>query len=331
MNPSIAEIFTNKSVLITGGIGFIGSSLARRLVGMGAMVTVLDSMVPEYGGNKFNLVGMEQFLRINISDMRDPYSISFLVDGQDYLFNLAGQTSHMESMSDPLTDLHINVTSQVSLLEACRRLNSNIRIVFLSTRQIYGLSRYLPVDELHPEDPVDVNGINKLASEKYHILYSKMYNMQCSILRLTNTYGPRMRIKDARQMFLGYWLRQLLEDKPFQVWGGEQYRDFTFVEDVVDAILLCASATSANGCVFNLGGPEVMTLKELADQLIAVNRGGFYNIVSFPENRKKIDIGDFYCNFNKIRNTLGWHPQTTILEGLERTLEYYRENMRYYI
>jgi UDP-glucose 4-epimerase len=323
-------MFTNKNILITGGLGFIGANLARRLVDMGARVLLVDSLIPEYGGNLFNVAGIEDRVRINISDVRDEHSMRYLVQGQDYLFNLAGQTSHMDSMQDPYTDLEINCRAQLSILEACRKNNPTIKIVFASTRQFYGKPDYLPVDEKHLLRPVDVNGINKMAGEWYHILYNNVYGLHACALRLTNTYGPRMRIKDARQTFLGVWIRLLVEDKPFEVWDGEQLRDFTYVDDAVDALLMAATDERANGQVFNLGGERAISLNELADLLIAVNEGGNYIVRTFPADRKRIDIGDYYADYRHIEAMLGWKPAIHLREGLARTLAFYREHVRHY-
>ena len=240
MAASLRKTYAGQRVLITGGAGFIGSNLARRLVRLGAKVTLVDSMVPEYGGNLRNLAGLGRKVQLNISDVRDVHSLPHFVAGQHFLFNLAGQTSHLDSMTDPQTDLEINARAQLSILEACRLHNPEIRIVFASTRQIYGRPEYLPVDEKHPLRPVDVNGINKLAGESYHLLYNEVHGIRSCVLRLTNTIGPGMRIKDARQTFLGIWLCRLLEGKPFEVWGGAQLRDFTYVDDAVEAFLLPA-------------------------------------------------------------------------------------------
>src|SRR6266404_2183209 len=265
--------FRNKRILITGGVGFIGSNLARRLVGVAARVTLVDSLIPEYGGNLFNITGIEDRAVINIADVRDAHSMDYLVQGQDYLFNLAGQTSHMDSMQDPYIDLEINCKAQLSILEACRKYNSNIKVVFASTRQIYGKPKYLPVDEKHLLRPVDVNGVNKMAGEWYHILYNNVYGVRACALRLTNTIGPRMRIKDSRQTFLGVWIRTLLEGRPFEVWGGEQLRDFTYVDDAVDALLLAALTERSNGMIYNVGGHKPVTLRALADLLVDVAGG----------------------------------------------------------
>jgi UDP-glucose 4-epimerase len=325
------ESFEGRHVLITGGLGFIGSNLARRLVDLGARVTVIDSLIPEYGGNLFNVADIKDQLQVNISDVRDKHSMRYLVQGQDFLFNLAGQTSHMDSMEAPDTDLDINCRSQLAILEACRHYNPEIKVVFASTRQIYGKPDYLPVDEKHLLRPADVNGINKMAGEWYHILYNNVYGLRACALRLTNTIGPRMRIKDARQTFLGIWIRLVLENKPFEVWGGEQLRDFTYVDDAVDAFLMAAASETANGQVFNLGGDGVISLKDLADLLVEVNRGGQYMLRTFPADRKRIDIGDYYSDFGKIRTELGWQPRVSLKEGLARTVDFYRVHLRHFL
>lgn len=325
------DVFKGTKILITGGLGFIGSNLARRLVDFGADVLLVDSLISEYGGNFYNINGIEDKVKVNISDVRDSHSMRYLVQDKDFLFNLAGQTSHMDSMADPFTDMEINCHAQLSILEACRHHNPGLKVVYASTRQIYGKPDYLPVDEKHPLRPVDVNGINKMAGEWYHILYNNVYGIRSCVLRLTNTIGPCMRIKDARQTFVGIWIRLLLEGKPFEVWGGEQLRDFTYVDDCVDAMLMAAISEKANGQVFNLGGDCVNSLKDLAKRLVEANGSGNYINRAFPDDRKKIDIGDYYSDYTLIRETLGWKPKIPLEEGLKKTIEFYRKNMEYYI
>jgi UDP-glucose 4-epimerase len=323
--------YRNKRVLITGGLGFIGSNLARQLVRLDARVTLLDCLIPEYGGNLRNIAGIEKRVEVIVSDVRDHDSLPQIVRGQDYLFNLAGQTSHMDSMTDPETDLEINCRAQLAILEACRRHNPRIRIVFASTRQLYGKPEYLPVDEAHPVRPVDVNGINKLAGESFHLLYSQVHGIRSTVLRLTNTIGPRMRIKDARQTFVGVWIRALVEQRPFEVWDGTQLRDFTFVDDAVDAFLLAAARDEAVGEIFNLGGPPPVTLKRLGEMLVGLNQAGEFVLKKFPTARKKIDIGDFYADDSLIRRKLGWRPRTTLNTALKKTLFYYQREHAYYV
>jgi UDP-glucose 4-epimerase len=329
--PSFAKAFRGKRVLITGGLGFIGSNLARTLVGLGAKVTILDSLIPEYGGQRRNVRGLERKLDINLSDVRDRHSLPEFLRGQHFLFNLAGQTSHMDSMTDPETDLDINCRAQLSLLEACRKHNPELRVVFASTRQIYGRPDYLPVDEQHPLRPVDVNGINKLAGEEYHLLYSEVHGIRSTVLRLTNTIGPRMRVKDARQTFVGVWILAILQGRPIEVWGGDQLRDFTYVDDAVEAFLLAAVQPKAVGRVFNLGGVGQISLRELAKTLVAVAGQGSFQVRAFPADRKKIDIGDYYSDCRLIGRQLGWHPRTTIKQALVRTLAYYRKELPNYL
>lgn len=323
--------YSRKRALITGGLGFIGSNLAAALVQLGAKVTLIDSLTPEYGGNLFNIEPISQQVRVNISDVRDVHSLRYLVQGQDVLFNLAGQTSHMDSMLDPYTDLDVNCRSQLSILEACRHNNPHVRVVFASTRQLYGKPQYFPVDESHPLQPVDVNGINKLAGENYHMLYCQVYGIPTCVLRFTNTIGPRMRIKDSRQTFLGIWIRALLEGNPIEVWGGDQLRDLLYVDDAVDALLRAGCNGKATGKIFNVGSPTAISLRELAQTLVAANCGGEIVYKEYPADRKKIDIGDYYTDSKLIDEQLAWKPMVSLTEALTRTLAYYREYMEHYV
>jgi dTDP-glucose 4,6-dehydratase/UDP-glucose 4-epimerase len=324
--------FKNKKVLITGGLGFIGSNLAKALILNGAKVTLVDSLNENYGGNLFNVENFKNNLTINISDVRDEHSLQKLLVDQDYLFNLAGQTSHLDSMINPKVDVDINTVSQISILEVCRKFNPSIKIVFASTRQIYGRPQYLPVDEYHPIKPVDVNGINKWSGEAYHSLYYEVYGIRSCSLRLTNTYGPNMRIKDARQTFLGIWFKNLIQGIPLSVYGdGAQLRDFNYVDDVVKAMLMCAKSDYADGQIFNLGGQEVVSLKELASKMIQFVDGAKYEIIEFPEDRRKIDIGDYYSDYTKIKNIVGWTPHTDLVSGLTKTYQYFALNMEHYL
>lgn len=329
--PRDYDIFAGADVLITGGLGFIGSALARRLIGLKAKVTLVDSLIPEYGGNVFNIHDIRDRVTVDLTDVRDAVAMAALIKKRRFLLNLAGQTSHLDSMTDPLTDLNINAAAQLQILEACRLHNRDVKIVFASTRQVYGRPKYLPVDETHPINPVDVNGINKLAGEWYHLLYNDVYKIRACALRLTNTYGPGMRVKDARQTFLGSWVRQLIDNRPIQVFGtGEQRRDFDFVSDVVEALLCAAASKESPGQVFNLGHRENVSLKELAELLVRINGGGRYELVPFPEDRQTIDIGDYYSDFTKIEKSLGWTPRVTLEQGLRETLDYYRTNHKHY-
>lgn len=328
--PHVYSPYRNKRVLVTGGLGFIGSNLAIRLVSLGAKVTVLDSMIEDYGGNFFNIEPVKGKITVNISDMRDKYGINYLVRDHDIIFNLAGQLSHIDSMADPYADLEINCTAQLSLLEAVRHHNPKAVVVLTSTRQIYGRPQYLPVDENHPINPVDVNGINTAAGEWYHTLYYNVYGLKTVALRLTNTFGPRQLMKHNRQGFIPWFIRLLIEGKTINLFGnGLQKRDINYVEDVVDALLLSGIQPQAIGQVYNLGG-EPISLLDLTRLMIKVNKKGKYTITPFPPEKKRIDIGDYYGDYSKFKQATGWEPQVSLADAVRRTFAFYRKNKKYY-
>jgi len=328
---ALEKSYRDSNVMVTGGLGFIGSTLAIRLAEMGARVTVVDSLIDDYGGNLFNLHGYEDKIRINIADVRTGSTMNYLVRGQHYIFNLAGQVSHLDSMEDPYTDLEINCRSQLSILEACRKFNPAVKIVFAATRQQYGKPQYLPVDERHLMIPTDVNGINKIAGEMYHLLYNNVYGLRACSLRLTNTYGPRMLLKHNRQGFVGVFIRQAMNGEEIKIFGdGKQRRDFNYVDDVVEAFLLAGADDRANGEAFNLGGAEIFNHLDFVKTLIAIAGGGSYTMAPFPENKKKIDIGDYYGNYQKFRALAGWEPKITLAAGLEKTIAYFRQHKEHY-
>jgi len=325
------DSYRGRKVLVTGGLGFIGSNLCRTLADLGAQVLAVDSLLPDYGGNLFNLDGYEGRVRINIADVRG-HGMEFLVKDQEVLFNLAGQVSHIDSMVDPFTDLEINGRSQLSILEAVRKGNPELKIVFAGTRQVYGKPQYLPVDEAHLLNPTDVNGINKIAGEFYHLVYHSVYGIRASSLRLTNTYGPRQLIRHNRQGFIGWFMRQATLGEEIQLFGdGRQKRDFNHVDDVVDAFLRAGAMDAANGQVFNLGDRDPVSLVDLARLLLLLGGRGSCRLVPFPPERQRIDIGDFYADTTKIREALGWEPRVVLRDGLEQTLSFYRAHQARYL
>ena len=326
-----ASYYRGLKVLVTGGLGFIGSNLARRLVNLGADVLVVDSLLPNTGGNCVNLKDLKNRLCVKIVDLRNAQQIDSLVSGHSVIFNLAGTVSHLDSMTDPLSDMGANVHAQIVLLEACRHRAPEARIVFASTRQIYGRPISCPVDESHPIAPVDVNGINKDAAESYHSLYHSVYGMPTVSLRLTNTFGPRMRVKDSRQTFLGVWIRRVVENDVFEVWGGQQKRDLTYVDDAVEAFLTAGACANAQGRIFNVGGSPPLTLTELAESLVAIAGCGTFAIKEFPPDRKRIDIGDYFANDEQFRQLTGWAPRVTLEDGLARTVSYFRDRLSDYV
>jgi UDP-glucose 4-epimerase len=326
------EFYRDRPVMITGGLGFIGSNLAHRLVALGARVLVVDSLIPAYGGNLFNIHGIEDRLGVNIADIRQQSTMNYLVRNHDVIFNLAGQVSHIDSMEDPYTDLEINCRSQLTLLEACRHNNPGVKVVFAGTRQIYGRPESLPVTESHLVRPTDVNGINKAAGEYYHLVYNNVFGVRATSLRLTNVYGPRQLIKHSRQGFIAWFIRLVLEDKEIQIYGdGTQLRDFVYVDDAVDAFLRAGSSDVANGEVFNVGGLEPIQHRDLVELMIRIAGLGRFRCTPWPPEKQAIDIGDFYSDSSKIAATLGWRPTTTLADGLRRTFEYYRAHFDQYV
>jgi UDP-glucose 4-epimerase len=326
------DFYRNRPVMITGGLGFIGSNLARRLVELGADVLLVDSLIDDYGGNLFNIDGIEDRLRVNIADVRQASTMNYLVRDREVIFNLAGQVSHIDSMLDPATDLEINCRSQLTLLEACRRHNADAKVVFAGTRQIYGRPDRLPVDETHLVRPTDINGINKAAGEQYHLVYNNVFGVRACSLRLTNIYGPRQLIKHNRQGFIGWFVRLALDDQEIQVFGdGSQVRDFVYVDDAVEAFLRAGATDRVNGLALNVGGHEHLTHKELVETLLRVAGTGRVRYVEWPEEKKKIDIGSFYADSTRFRAATGWQSSVDIREGLARTMDFYRAHRKRYV
>ena len=317
--------------LITGGLGTIGSNLAHRLAALGARITLLDAALPYSGAHPRNIEGLPSPATLLRADMRDDGVLDRAVAGQSVIFNLAGLGCHRDSMASPLTDLEMNVRAHVLLLETCRRVNPDACIVYASTRQIYGCPRQLPVTETHPARPVDVNGIHKLAAEQYHLLYHRVHGLRACALRLTNVMGPRMRIRDARQVFYGAWVRSLIEGRPFQVWGGAQLRDIIAVADVVDACLAAATHDCALGEAFNIGQGQAVSLRQLADLFVACWPGARYQVMDLPAEQRRIDIGDYVGSIDKAQALLEWRPRTDTAAMVAGTLEYYRAHGAAYL
>lgn len=324
--------YRGRRVMITGGLGFIGSNLARQLAGLGADVLLVDSLIPDYGGNLFNIDGLESRLRVNVADVRQASTMNYLVRDREVIFNLAGQVSHIDSMRDPGTDLDINCRSQLTLLEACRRHNPDVKVVYASTRQIYGRPERLPVDETHLVRPTDINGINKAAGEQYHLVYNNVFGVRACSLRLTNVYGPRQLIRHNRQGFIGWFIRLALEGEEIQIFGdGSQLRDFVHVDDAADAFLRAGATDAVNGEALNVGGAEPVAHRDLVALLLDVAGGGRMRLVEWPGDKKKIDIGSFYSDSTRFSTMTGWRPHVPLREGLAATLAFYRAHRAHYI
>lgn len=318
--------YRNRKVLITGGMGFIGSNLATHLVELDAQVTLVDALIPGYGGNRFNISQIQDRVSTHISDIRDSNAVSGLIEGQDYLFNLAAQVSHVGSMTDPYLDLDINTKGQIVLLEACRRYNPKIRMIHASSRHVYGKPKQLPVDEESAISAVDVYSINKFAGESYHRLYHEIYGLSISILRLGNIYGPRQNHLDC----VGVFMRRAAMGQPLVIFGGgAQIRDYIYVDDLCEAFLLTGQLPQTIGQVYNLGSPYRCSIGQFAGYLSKIANVSI-QIQSFPPERKMIEVGDFYSSHTKFSNATGWHPGTSLEEGVRRTYEFFLRNKEQY-
>jgi UDP-glucose 4-epimerase len=332
MSVDYREFYRGRRVMVTGGLGFIGSNLARRLVALGADILLVDSLIDDYGGHLFNIDGIESQVRVNIADIRQATTMNYLVRDREVIFNLAGQVSHIDSMRDPYTDLEIICRSQLTLLEACRNHNPAAKVVFAGTRQVYGKPDRLPVDETHLVRPTDINGINKVAGEYYHLVYNNVFGVRACSLRLTNIYGPRQLVRHNRQGFIAWFVRLVVEDKEIQIFGdGLQLRDFVFVDDAADAFLRAGATDAVNGQVFNVGGAQPISHLELVTLLIETAGTGSYRLVEWPPDKKVIDIGSFYADSTRFQTTTGWAPSMTLRDGLAQTIAYYREHLPRYL
>ncbi|MFC1666693.1 NAD-dependent epimerase/dehydratase family protein [Candidatus Omnitrophota bacterium] len=325
------SLFTGKKVMITGGLGFIGSNLAHELVKLKARVLIVDSLSPLCGGNIFNIKGIKNKCKVVIRDISEQSFMNSLVKNQDFIFNLAGQVSHVDSTEDPFQDLETNCHAQLSLLEACKKHNPKAKIVFAGTRGQYGKTTYLPVDENHPMNPADVNGINKIAAESYHMIYHRHYGLRTTSLRLTNTYGPRQQMKNKNQGFVNFFIRSLMESKNIKIFGdGMQLRDLNYIDDVTKAFLISAVSQKTDGQVFNLGSNKGVSVIGIANLVIELFGAGRIEHISFPENYSKVEIGDYIADVAKIKQILNWEASVSLKEGLKATIAYYKKNRRHY-
>jgi UDP-glucose 4-epimerase len=322
--------YQSKNVLITGGLGFIGGNLALSLVEQGAHVTIVDALIPAYGGNRFNIEPVKNRVIVDLSDIRDQRAMDKLVDGRDIIFNLAGTLSHVDSMTDPMTDLEINCRAQLSLLESVRKHNPETSVIFAGTRNQYGKAIYLPVDEDHPQEPTDINGINNIAAEKYHLMYTKVYGIKTVSLRMTNTFGPRHQMHHSRQGVLNWFIRQILDGETVVLYGtGKQIRDVNYVSGVVSALLTVGASGLGWGQAYNLGGAPV-SLVDFVKKTIDIVGKGKLIVKPFPKDREAIEVGDYIASYKKMTETYGWKPIVALDEGIRTTVEYYQKNRSKY-
>jgi nucleoside-diphosphate-sugar epimerase len=323
--------YHGKKVLITGGMGFLGSNLAIALVGLGAKVALMDAMLPLYGGNSFNVREIKEKVDFHCADIRDEGAVNYLVKGKDVIFHIGNQTSHVESMNDPLLDIDINCRGNMVFLEACRKCNPEARIIYAGTRGQYGKAHYIPVDEVHPTCPTDIYGINKHAAEQYFLLYSNYYEMNTISLRINNTFGPRHQMKHSGYGILNWFIRLAMDGETIKIFGdGSQLRDYNYIDDVTEAFLLAGESSAGFGEAYNLGSGRQISLKEIVEAVIKEVGKGKYTNIPWPQERKKIETGDFAADFAKFKKLTGWEPKIPFEEGLKRTVAFYKEYRDYY-
>lgn len=318
--------YKNKRVLVTGGLGFIGSNLAIALVKEGAQVTCVDNMLPRQGGNLFNVKPVEDKIQISFSDIRNPQSMNYLVRDKDYIFHLAGQVSHVDSIRNPLQDLSINVEGTLVILEACRQFNKMARVIFTGTRGQYGESVRLPVDEDHPMRPKGVYAITNLCAENLVMVYDEIHDINAIALRITNTYGPRHQMMHDEYGVLNWFIRKAIDNEEIPVFGnGKILRDFLYVDDLINALLAAGASSEAYGNIFNVGTGKPINFAELAELVIKVVKSGSFKFTDFTKERKEIEPGDYYADISKIKKYIGWQPEVSLEDGIRATVDYYRQ------
>jgi len=331
MVSELDSFYHKRSVLILGGLGFIGSTLAHLLVKYGAKVTLIDNYLPDHGANSFNLEGIRDQVRVHISDLRNREALSVLVKDQDMVFNLAAQTSHLDSMTEPFLDLDINCRGNLTFLEVCREQRPDLRVVYVGTRAFYGAPKQTPVSEEAPLKPLDIYSVNRLAAEQYHFVYHQHYGLPVTSLRLGNLYGPRGQMQHPRYNVLNYFVRMALEKRIIQIYGdGLQQRDYVYIEDACNALLLAGASEQAIGKIYNVGSGGSRSFLDLVQEIIRLSNQGDYQHRDWPKGSKAFDVGDFITDITAIKKDLNWRPQTSISEGLGATIDFYRKHANHY-
>jgi UDP-glucose 4-epimerase len=325
------KVFQRKRVLVTGGLGFIGSNLSIRLVELGAKVTIVDNMMPRLGGNLFNVKETMDHIQINFSDVRDEHSMDYLVKDQDFIFHLAGQVNHVDSIRNPIQDLDINCRGTLVLLESCRKYNRGVKIIFSGTRGEYGASVKLPVGEDHPTNPKGIYAVTNLSAEKMVLVYDDVHKISGSCLRITNTYGPRHQMAHDEYGVLNWFIRKAIDGESIPVFGdGHILRDFLYVDDLVDCFFQVAACPAAFGEVFNVGSGVPINFVDLAKKIVEVAGSGKVAFTEFTKERKEVEPGDYYTDISKIKKIVGWSPKTSLKDGLRKTVDFYRKHKKEY-
>jgi UDP-glucose 4-epimerase len=325
------KAFADKEILVTGGLGFIGSNLCIALVEAGARVTIMDNMLPRQGGNLFNIREIEDRVRVNFSDVRNQLSVNHLVKGKDYVFHLAGQVNHVDSMRNPLQDLDINCRGTLVLLEALRQFNRDARVIFAGTRGEYGASVKLPVDEDHPTNPKGIYAVTNLTAEKMMLVYHDVHGIKSVCLRITNTYGPRHQMVHDEYGVFNWFIRKAIDDEEIPVFGdGRILRDFIYIRDLVESMLIVSLTEGAYGKVFNVGTGVPVSFTDLAKKIVQVTGTGRVNFTEFTQERKEVEPGDYYADITRLNRCTGWSPKTKLREGIAETVDYYRKHRKEY-
>jgi len=330
MVPKSSDL-KGKKILVTGGLGFIGSNLSSRLVGLGAEVMIVDNMMPRLGGNLFNVSKIADRVHMNFSDIRDSHSMDYLVKGQEFIFHLAGQVNHVDSIRNPIQDLAINCQGTLVLLECCRKYNREARIIFAGTRGEYGASVKLPVGEDHPTNPKGIYAVTNLTAEKMVLVYHDVHKIPGACLRITNTYGPRHQMAHDEYGVLNWFIRKAIDDQVIPVFGdGRILRDFLYVDDLVDCFIETATCDGAYGEVFNVGTGIPINFIDLAQRIVKLAGKGKVAFAEFTQERREVEPGDYYTDISKIKRVIGWQPRTDLDEGLRKTIAFYRKHKKEY-
>lgn len=325
------DFYRGKKILITGGLGFIGSNLAHALVPLGARVTLLDALLPQYGGNPFNVREIADRVRVVQGDIRDPRILAAEVPETDVLFNLAAQVSYVDSMVEPFLDVDINCVGHLHVLETVRRLAPEAKVCFASSRFAYGKILTTPVDESHPTQPLSIYGVHKLAAEKYHRIYYDRYGLRTATIRIPNPYGPRQQMKHSKYSIVGWFIRQALDGGTLPIFGdGEQERDYLYVDDIVDAFLRIGATDRTDGEVYNIGSSERVRFVDMADEVLRVVGGGKKEHVPWPKDYERYETGSYRADTRKIHAAVGWQSQISLREGVRRTVDYYQRFRKHY-
>ncbi|MBI2663252.1 NAD-dependent epimerase/dehydratase family protein [Candidatus Woesearchaeota archaeon] len=325
------EQYEGKEILITGGLGLIGSTIANKLNVLGAKITILDAKIPIYGGNFFNIENIKKQINVEIGDIRDRDKVNQIVQGKDIIFNLAGQIDYTYSLDEPHYDLDINCRGHLNVLEACRKYNPNAVVLFSGSRMQYGKTEYLPVDEKHPTNPLSIYGVHKLTGEKYHLAYNNHYGLKTVMFRISNPYGPRSQMKHYKYSIINWFIRQAIENKKITVYGdGSQMRDYIYIDDVADAFIQSAINKNAYGEVFNLGSGEGTKFIDMVNTIVETVGSGEVAKVPWPKEWKNVETGDYIGDISKLKNAINWKPKISLKEGIKKTYEFYRENKENY-